>query len=159
MVIDMVESVLSDVTDDQVGVLPDFTTLVGLHITDKELDEGRLSGTVGTKDSDTRRERDLESDIVELLNGLCWVLESNLTHLEQRFLLGLDALEKRGIGELELVVLGGLKSVVRTSFRNSLHERLEVTTVTLELESVQVQNVGDGVVEEAGVVRDDDYRI
>ena len=40
MVIDVVEGVLGNVTDDQVGVLPDLTTLVGFHVTDQEFDEG-----------------------------------------------------------------------------------------------------------------------
>jgi hypothetical protein len=34
MVIDVVESVLRNVTNDQVGVLPDLTTLVGFYVTD-----------------------------------------------------------------------------------------------------------------------------
>ena len=34
MIIDVVESVLSNVTNDQVGMLPDLTTLVRFHITD-----------------------------------------------------------------------------------------------------------------------------
>ena len=98
----------------------------------------------------------MESDVVELLDGLRGVLEADLAHLEERLLLGLDTLKERGVGELELVVLGGLESVVRASLGNSLHEGLKVTAVTLELEAVQVKDVGDGVVEETGVVRDDD---
>jgi hypothetical protein len=43
MVIDVVESVLGNVTNDQVGVLPDLTTLVGFHVTNKEFDESRLA--------------------------------------------------------------------------------------------------------------------
>lgn len=82
MVIDMVESVLSDVADDQVRVLPDFSALVGLHVANEELDERGLSGTVGTENGNTGRERDLESDVVELLDGLSWVLESNLAPVE-----------------------------------------------------------------------------
>jgi hypothetical protein len=68
MVIDVMESVLSDVTNDQVRVLPDFTTLVLLHLTDEELDECRLAGTVRSKDGNTRRKRNLEGDIVKLLD-------------------------------------------------------------------------------------------
>jgi hypothetical protein len=37
-----------------------------------------------------------------------------------------------------------------------LNELLEVTTISAELEAVQVKDVGDSVVEEAGVVRNDD---
>lgn len=37
--------------------LLDFTILAGLHITDNEFDEGRLSGTIGNKDNDYTRAR------------------------------------------------------------------------------------------------------
>ena len=154
----MVEGVLRDVTDDQVGVLPGLTALVGLHVADEELDERRLAGTVGTEDGDTGGERDLEGDVVELLDSLSGVLEADLAHLEQRLLLGLDTLEERGVRELELVVLLRLERVVRAGLRDSFHERLEVAAVTPELEAVEVEDVGDHVVQEAGIVRDDDGR-
>ena len=79
-------------------------------------------------------------------------------HLEQTLLLGLDTLKERGIGKLELVVLSGLESVVGLGLGNLLHKLLEVTAVSAELEAVQVEDVGDGVVEECRVVRDDDYK-
>ena len=158
MVVDVVEGVLGDVADDQVGVLPDLTALVGLGVTDEELDERRLSGTVGTEDGDTGGERNLEGDVVELLDGLRGVLEADLAHLEEGLLLGLDTFEERRVRELELVVLRGLKSVVGAGLRDSLHEGLEVTPVALELEAVEVEHVGDGVVEEGRVVRDDDCK-
>jgi hypothetical protein len=102
VLVNVVESVLGDVTNDEVGVLPDGTTLVGLSLAGKELDEGRLSGTVGTENGDTRRERNLEVDVVELLDGGTGVLERNVAHLEERLLLGLDTVKKRRVGELDL---------------------------------------------------------
>lgn len=77
-------------------------------------------------------------------------------HLQQRLLLGLDTIEQRWVGELELVVLGGLESVVGLGLRDLGHELLEVTTVAAKLEAVEVKDVGDSVVEEARVVRNDD---
>jgi hypothetical protein len=77
-------------------------------------------------------------------------------HLEQTLLLGLDTLKERGIRELELVVLSGLESVVGLGLGNLLHELLKVAAVSAELEAVQVEDVGDGVVKEARVVGDDD---
>lgn len=77
VVIDVVESVLSDVTNDQVGVLPDLTALVRLHVTDEELDEGRLSGTVRTENGNTGRKGNLEGNIMELLDGRARVLEAD----------------------------------------------------------------------------------
>jgi len=155
MVVDVVEGVLSDVTDDQVGVPPDFTTLVGFHVTNEQLDEGGFTGTVGTKDCDTGGQRNLESDVVELLNRLGGVLEANFAHLQQTLLLGLDTIKQGGIGELELVILEGLKSIVGLGLRDDLHEVLEVTTVSPELETVEMENISDDVVEETRVVGDD----
>jgi hypothetical protein len=157
MVINVVESMLGDVTDDQVGMLPDFTALVGFHVTNEELDEGRFAGSVGTEDGNTRRERDLESDVVELLNGLGGVLESNLAHLQQTLLLSLDTLKERWVGELEPVVLGGLECVIRLGLGDLLDEGLEVAFVSPDLEAIQVEDIGDGVVEEARVVGYNDY--
>lgn len=80
--------------------------------------------------------------------------QSNL-HLEQTLLLGLDTLKKGGIRELELVILSSLKSVVRLGLGNLLNELLEVTTISAKLEAVKMEDIGDGVVEEARIVRDD----
>jgi hypothetical protein len=136
-------------------VPPDFATLVGLHVANEQLDEGRFARTVGSKDGDTGGQGNLEGDVVELLNRLGGVLEANFAHLQQTLLLGLDTLKQRGIGELELVVLEGFKSIVGLGLGDNLHEVLEVTTVSPELEAVEVENIGDDVVEEARVVRDD----
>lgn len=158
VVVDVVESVLGNVSDDQVGVLPDLTTLVGLGLSDEELDEGRLSGSVGSENGDTRRERDLERDVVQLLNGRGRVLERDVTHLHERLLLGLDTVEEGRVREREVVVLEGVELVVRLRLGDELDERVEVTRVTLDLELVQVEDVGTDVVEESRVVRDDDRR-
>ncbi len=176
MVIDVVESVLGDVTDDQVRMLPGLTAPVGLQVTDEELDESRLSGTVRSEDGNTGRQGDLKGDVVELLDIRCGVLEANLApsvtvnicmglpskinlHLHEGLLLGLDTLKERGVGELELVVLSGLERVVRLGLRHLLDELLKVTAIPAELEAVQVEYVGDGVVEETRVVRNDDYAL
>ncbi|CAG8698874.1 16981_t:CDS:2, partial [Acaulospora colombiana] len=143
MLFNVVEGVLGNIANDQVGVLPDFTTLVGLEVANEQLDEGTLSGTVGTENGHTGRERDLEGDIVELLLGLGRVLEANLAHLEERLLLGLDTIEEWWVGEGKLVVLGGFEGVVRLGLWDGLDERLEVTTVPLDLEAVEVEDIGD----------------
>jgi hypothetical protein len=137
-------------------MFPDFTALVLFHVTNEELDKGGFTGTVGTENGDTGGERDLEGDVVELLDGLRRILETDLTHLQQTLFLGLDTLKERRVRELELVILSSLKSVVRLGLRDGLDELLEVTAVSPELEAVQVEDVGDGVVQEARIVRDDD---
>ncbi len=82
---------------------------------------------------------------------------SNL-HLQQTLLLSLDTLKERWVGELELVVLGRLKSVVRLGLGNLGYELLEVSTISAELEAVQVENIRDRVVEETRVVRYNDCK-
>jgi hypothetical protein len=82
VVVDVVEGVLGDIADDEVGVLPDLAALVGLHLADEELDERRLARAVRAEDGDTRRERDLERDVVELLGGRNGVLEADLALCE-----------------------------------------------------------------------------
>lgn len=145
-------TVLSDVSNDQVGVLPDFSTLVRLGLSDEKLDEGTLSGSVGSEDGDTGREGDLKRDVVQLGRRGSGVLEPNVTHLHERLLLGLDSVEERGVGELEEVVVGGSELVVRLGLGDVLDERLEVSRVSLDLEAVKVKDVGRDVVEEARVV-------
>jgi hypothetical protein len=154
----VVEGVLGNVPNDQVGVLPDLTTLqvVGLHNTNKELDEGGSTGTVGTEDGDTGGEGDLEGDVIKLLNLLGEVLEANLAHLEEGRFLGLDTHKERRIRELELVVLSSLKGVVGLGFGDSSNE-LRLPRY-LDLEADRVKNVSDGVVEDARIVRDDNCK-
>ena len=77
MIVDVVESMLCNVTNDQIRVFPDLTTLVCLHVTNQELNECRLSGTVGAEDGYTRREGNLKGDVVQLLDRLSGVLESD----------------------------------------------------------------------------------
>lgn len=78
------------------------------------------------------------------------------SHLEQTLFLSLDTFEHGRVWELKLVVLSGLESIVRFGLRNVLHKGLKVTTVAAQLEAVEVENIGDGVVKEGTVVRDND---
>jgi hypothetical protein len=83
-------------------------------------------------------------------------LERDLSHLHEGLLLGLDTVEKRRVRELELVVLSGLELVVGLGLWNHPDKVFEVTWVSLNLEPVQVDDVGNGSVEEVRVVGDDD---
>src|SRR5699024_11148084 len=74
VLVNVVEGVLGDVANDDVRVLPDVTALVLLEVANEELDERRLAGTVGAENGDTRRERDLERDVEQLLDRLRRVL-------------------------------------------------------------------------------------
>jgi len=51
----MVEGMLSNVTDDHVRMPPNLT-IVRLQVTEDELDKSRFARTIGTENSNTRRE-------------------------------------------------------------------------------------------------------
>lgn len=154
VVIDVGESVLLDVGNTDVLVLVDLTG-GGDELTSEDVDEGGLAGTVGANDGNTGAERALEGDIGNLGLGGTGVLEGHLGGTENGLGLGLDTLEETGLGEGELH-LGGTELVVGLGRGNASDEVLEVTTVTLELEALVVDNVLAHIVEEARVVRDDD---
>ncbi|KAK1245414.1 hypothetical protein MKX08_005043 [Trichoderma sp. CBMAI-0020] len=154
VVINVGESVLLDVGDTDVLVLVDLTTS-GDELTAKNVDQGRLSSTVGANDGNTRAQGALEADVGDLGLGSTGVLEGHLGSTQDGLGLGLDTLKETRLGEAELD-LGGTKLVVGLGRRNTLDELLQVTTVTLKLEALVVNDVLADVVEEAGVVRDDD---
>jgi hypothetical protein len=175
MIIDVMEGVLGDVANNQIRMLPDFATFVGFHITNEELDERRLARSVRAKDGNARRQRDLESYVVKLLDSLRRVLESDLApekristsnfsnrkefhiHLEQTLFLGLDTLKEGRVREFELIIFSGFERVVRFSLGHLLDESLEIAPVASKFEAVQVKNVGDSVIQEAGIVRHDNW--
>ncbi|TLS26533.1 hypothetical protein PpBr36_04202 [Pyricularia pennisetigena] len=154
VVVDVGECVLLDVGDTDVLVLVDLTGS-GDELTSQDVDQSRLAGTVGTNDGNTGAERALEGDVTDLGLGGTRVLEVHLGGTEDGLGLGLDTLEETGLGEGELD-LGSAKLVVRLGRRALLDELLQVTTVTLKLEALVVNDVLADVVEEARVVRDDD---
>jgi hypothetical protein len=80
-------------------------------------------------------------------------------HLHQTLLLGLHTFKQGRIRELEFVVLGCFKSVVRLGFGDLFDEVLEVTAIPADLETVEVKDVGYGVIEETRVMRHNDYDV
>lgn len=156
VMVDVGESVLLDVGDTDVLVLVDLTG-GGDQLTSQDVDEGGLSGTVGTNDGNTGAERALEGDVGDLRLGSTGVLEGHVADADNGLGLGLNTLKETGLGEPELHV-GGRELVVRAGGRHALDELAQVTTVTLELEALVVNNVLDNVVKELAVVGDDDGR-
>jgi len=154
VVIDVSESVLLNVGNTDVLVVVDFT-LGRDQLTSEDVDEGRLSGTVGTNDGNTGAERALEGALLNLGLGGTGVLEGDVANTDDGLSLGLDTLKETGLRELELH-LGGTELVVGLGGRNALDELAKLATVSLQLEALVVDNVLDDVVEELGVVRDDD---
>ena len=154
VVVDVSESVLLDVGNTDVLVVVDLTG-GGDKLTSQDVDKGRLSGTVRTNDGNTGRKRALEGDVGDLGLGGTLVLEAHVGGTENGLGLGLDTLEETGLGELELKV-GGAELVVRAGRGHTLDKLVKVTTVTLELEALVVDDVLDDVVQELAVVRNDD---
>lgn len=153
VVVNVSESVLLNVGNTDVLVLVDVTRC-GDKFTSQDVDESGLSGTIGTNDGNTRSERALEGDIGDLGLGSTGVLEGHVVDTDNGLSLSLDTLKETRLGELELH-LGSTKLVVRTSRGHTLDEGIKVTTVTLELETLVVDNVLDDVVQELAVVGDD----
>jgi len=154
VVIDVSESVLLDVGNTDVLVLVNVTSS-GDKFTSEDVDECGLAGTVGSNDGNTRTERALESDILNLGLGGTRVLEAHVRDTNNGLGLGLDTLEETRLGESELHFTS-TKLVVRLGGRNTLDKLGELTTVTLELEALVVDDVLDDTVQEPRVVRDDD---
>jgi len=154
VVIDVGERVLLDVGDTDVLVVVDLTGS-GDQLSGQDVDQSGLTSTVGTDDSDTGAQRDLESDVGELRLGGTWVLEGHVRDANDGLGLGLDTLQVTGLGELELQV-GGTQLVVGASRRNLLDELAQRATVALKLEALVVDDVLDDLVEELAVVGDDD---
>lgn len=153
VLLDMVEGVLGDVGDTEVGVLLDLAR-VRKGLSSEELDEGRLSGSVGSDDTDTRRERDGAGDVLELGLLGAGVGEGAAGHLEDGAGLGADTHERSGRGEGELDDRVG-EGVVGLSSGPLLDELGEVALVVVELLLLVVNDVGADGVEESRVVRND----
>jgi len=154
VVIDVSESVLLDVGDTDVLVLVDVTGGWD-KLTSQDVDQSRLSGTVWTNDGNTGSERALEGDVLDLRTWSTWVLEGHVGDTNDGLGLGLDTLEETWLWELELN-LRGTELVVGFGGWDTLDELGELTTVTLQLEALVVDDVLNDVVQELGVVGDDD---
>jgi hypothetical protein len=127
----MVESVLGNVGNTQVRMLPDLANL-RLKFTSQQLDQGGLTGTIGTDNSDTRGKRTLHGDISKLLFIGTRVLEVNVLHLQDGTFLGLDTFKESRFGEVE-DSLSGTQGVIGSGTRNLLDEFGKVTLITLQL--------------------------
>ncbi|ROW16830.1 hypothetical protein VPNG_01505 [Cytospora leucostoma] len=155
VVVDMGESMLLDVGNTDVLVGPDLT-LGGDELTGQDVDQRGLASTVGADDSDTRSQRALEGDVLDLGLGSTGVLEGHPAGTQNGLGLGLDTLKETGFGERELD-LGSTKLEVGPGLGVLLDELGQVTLVGLELEvTLVVDDVLADAVEETRVVRHND---
>jgi hypothetical protein len=74
MLVDVVESVLGDVSDSQSGVLV-HCSLLGHSLSSQQLDQGGFTSTIGSDDTDTRREGEGTRDVFERWLGSAGVGE------------------------------------------------------------------------------------
>ncbi|EPE08095.1 hypothetical protein F503_00878 [Ophiostoma piceae UAMH 11346] len=133
MHLDVLQSVLLDVADTQVGVLLDLAD-GGNDFTGQQLDQGRLAGTVGADDGDTRRQSQLARRVRQRRRG---------------------SARNTGRGELELDHAIG-QGVVALGLGVVRHERGEVALVVGQLlAGLVVVDIGGDLVEEARVVGHD----
>ena len=154
MGLNVVEGVLGDVGDTGVGVLPDITDL-GLDLTDEELDHGTLTGTVLADAGNTGAEGDLNGNVEEggrLVDG---VGEGAAGHLHEGLTLGLDTLDGARLGELELHLRLG-DGEVGTGLGLELDELVKVALEGVELQVLDLKDVGAAIIEKAGIVRHND---
>jgi hypothetical protein len=100
VLIDMVESVLSNVTDSKSRVLADGT-LLGDLFTSQELDQSGFTSTVRTDDTDSGRERQGSSNALERRSGSTGVGESDAVQLHDGSSVGSDTHQGSWRGERE----------------------------------------------------------
>mmetsp|Transcript_3700 Transcript_3700/g.5375 ORF Transcript_3700/g.5375 Transcript_3700/m.5375 type:complete len:351 (-) Transcript_3700:1910-2962(-) len=144
VLLNVVESVLSDVSDTGIGVLPHISNL-RLDLSDQKLDHGRLSGTVLTNTGNTRAQTDLNGDIEQSRLFVTGVGKGAATHLHEGLTLGLNTLDRTRLGEIELE-LTLLERKVSTSTRLDLDELIQVTLEGIELQVLNLQDVGTAIV-------------
>ena len=154
MGLNVVEGVLGDVGDTGVGVLPD-RTLLGLDLSDEELDHGTLTGTVLANAGNTGAEGHLDGDVEEGGLVVDGVREGAAGHLHESLTLGLDTLDGTRLGEAELHLRLG-DGEVGAGLGLELDELVEVALEGVELQVLDLKDVGAAIVEKAGIVRHDD---
>mmetsp|Transcript_2521 Transcript_2521/g.4014 ORF Transcript_2521/g.4014 Transcript_2521/m.4014 type:complete len:342 (+) Transcript_2521:888-1913(+) len=132
MLFNVMESMLGNVGDTGVRVLPDITSL-WLGFSDKKLDHGTLSGTVLTNTGDTGGKGDLDSNVEEGWGIVTWVGEVTTGHLHEGLTLRLDTFDRTRLWELERL-RRGLEGEESTNIRVDLGELVEVTLEGTELQ-------------------------
>jgi hypothetical protein len=147
------ESMLGNVGNTGVGVLPDISNL-GCHFTNKELDHGGFTGSVLSDTSDTGTEGDLHSDVEKSRRIVYGVGESTLAHLHESLTLGLDTLDRTRLREPHEFILGSNQREERTGGWIRLDIFVEVTLEIAELQVIEREDVATAVVEKTRIVTD-----
>mmetsp|Transcript_18955 Transcript_18955/g.33674 ORF Transcript_18955/g.33674 Transcript_18955/m.33674 type:complete len:678 (-) Transcript_18955:64-2097(-) len=154
MILDVMERMLSNVSELAVGVLVHHTA-GGLELTGENLNHGRLTSTVGTYARNTGSHGYTYVDVHELGLVAAGVGEAYVGHGKNGASLGLYTIEGLGGGERELESRCG-QVKVRLSVGEALYELRHVTLVAVELEGIKVDDVGSSLVEELHIVRNNE---
>ena len=96
----------------------------------------------------TRAHGDLNTDVEQSRNSVAVIREVAVGHLHQSLRSGFDTFNRSWLGEFELQ-LGFPQVEICTGFRVDLEEVVQVASVVLQLESLDLQDVRAAVVEEA----------
>jgi len=153
VLLDVVEGVLGDVGDTDVGVLGD-NTIGGGSLTGQDLDKGGLSGSVGANDGNTGVQGNLAGHVHDGQLGGTGVGKVDVLKLDESLILGLDTIQETGLGKLKCDGRSR-QLVVRTTSGVLLDELGQVTLVLLELAGLVVDNTSADGVEETRVVGND----
>mmetsp|Transcript_17732 Transcript_17732/g.24955 ORF Transcript_17732/g.24955 Transcript_17732/m.24955 type:complete len:277 (+) Transcript_17732:1073-1903(+) len=145
---------LGDVCNTCIGVLPDISGL-GFNFTNEKLNHCRLTSTVLSNTCDTGTERNLDSDVEKSRLIVSGVGEGTSCHFHKSLTLGLNSLNRTGLGETELLLRFSERKV-RASRRLDLDEFIEVTLEGMKLQVLNLKDVGTAVVEKTRVVTDND---
>mmetsp|Transcript_26741 Transcript_26741/g.39618 ORF Transcript_26741/g.39618 Transcript_26741/m.39618 type:complete len:245 (-) Transcript_26741:442-1176(-) len=144
------ECMLRNVSNTCVRMLPYFS-LLRLNFSNKKLDHGRLSCSVLSNTGNTRRKGYLDRDVEKSRNSITSVGKGTLRHLHQCLTLGLDSLDRTGLGETELK-LGSSKVKVSTSLGMDLNKLIKISLECVKLQVINLKNMGTAIIEKSRVV-------
>mmetsp|Transcript_7295 Transcript_7295/g.11712 ORF Transcript_7295/g.11712 Transcript_7295/m.11712 type:complete len:290 (+) Transcript_7295:1051-1920(+) len=154
MFLNVMESMLGNVGDTSVGVLP-HTSRLGFDLSNEKLDHGGFSSTILSDAGNTRAERHLHRDIEQSRRLVDRVGIGALGHLHERLSLGSDSIDGTRLGEPELELRLSERKV-RAGTGLDLDKLVQVTLVDVKFQVLNLQNVGAAIVEKARIVGHND---
>jgi len=154
MLFDVNKGVLGNVTDLGGSHLPDCTDL-WFVLSGEDLDHGGFTGTVLANAGNTTGHGSADGDVEDGWDGVSWVGECDIVHLEEDFATGFDTFDEARLREGE-GELARFEFEEGLGFWVSLLKFRQITLLRFEFETVERQHVGTAFVEELGVVGDHD---
>mmetsp|Transcript_2765 Transcript_2765/g.7577 ORF Transcript_2765/g.7577 Transcript_2765/m.7577 type:complete len:646 (-) Transcript_2765:295-2232(-) len=156
MVLDMVERMLRDVSDAAVRMLP-YVAQLRLDLSGQQLDDRGLARAVRANARHARRETHANRHVAYLRTVDARIGVLDVVHLHDRLALRRDAFEIARLRKLKLE-RAGLELEVRLGLWLALHKLRQVALVRLQLQRIDLDDVGAHAFQEPLVVRHDDRR-